>query len=73
MDRKLLNDREAAAYLGQAVQTLRNWRWTGKGPEFYKYPTGNIFYDVQDLEAFLADAKRRAAGQPVGLGHGGEK
>lgn len=63
MEKRLLNDRQAAEYLGLRPQTLRNYRWTGKdGPRYFKYPTGAIFYDVADLEAFLADAKRRAEG-----------
>jgi hypothetical protein len=29
----LLTTEEAAAYLGLAPQTLRNWRWQGIAPE----------------------------------------
>jgi hypothetical protein len=50
-----LNDVEASAFLGVAVQTLRNWRHTGKGPVYYKLsegPRGPIRYDVPDLRAY---------------------
>lgn len=32
----LVDEREAAAILSASVQTLRNWRWKGKAPEFAK-------------------------------------
>lgn len=50
-----LNDREAAKYLGVAVQTLRNWRHVGKGPAYYKLtpgPRGRVIYEVSDLVDF---------------------
>lgn len=50
-----LNDQDAAIYLGVAVQTLRNWRYVGKGPAYYKLtpgPRGRVIYEVADLEAY---------------------
>ena len=50
-----LNDREAAEYLGVAVQTLRNWRHLRKGPAYLKLspgPRGRIGYLVKDLNEY---------------------
>ena len=50
-----LNDREAAAYLGVGVQTLRNWRHLGRGPEYLKLapgPRGRVVYEISGLERF---------------------
>jgi hypothetical protein len=50
-----MNDREAASYLGVAVQTLRNWRGSCKGPAYHKLspgPRGRIIYLVEDLDSY---------------------
>jgi hypothetical protein len=50
-----LNDREAAKYLGIAVQTLRNWRHLRKGPAYLKLspgPRGRIGYLIKDLNEY---------------------
>ena len=36
---KLLTDVEAAEHLGLKVQTLRNWRGIGQGPNFIQLGT----------------------------------
>jgi predicted site-specific integrase-resolvase len=46
------NDKEAAKLLGLAVQTLRNWRFLGKGPAYVKLGR-RITYRLQDLETYL--------------------
>lgn len=43
---------EAAAYLGQRVKTLSNWRSKGTGPRFAKRG-GTIRYRKSDLDAWL--------------------
>lgn len=50
-----LDDREAASFLGVAVQTMRNWRHVGKGPVYHKMsdgPRGPIRYLIEDLIVF---------------------
>jgi hypothetical protein len=50
----LVNEREAAAILSVRVQTLRNWRWTRKGPPYRKIGQRMVRYDRRDLDAFIA-------------------
>lgn len=50
--RCLVDQREAARYLGVKVHTLENWRYLGKGPRFYR--VGQLVkYDQADLDAWL--------------------
>ena len=58
---ELLNEREAAALLKVAAQTLRNWRSRGRGPRYIRLGVGertSIRYDRAELETFI-DAGRR--------------
>jgi predicted DNA-binding transcriptional regulator AlpA len=66
----LLNDKEAAAWLGMSPSTLRSWRCRGIGPAYIKFGSGKkaaVRYDQQDLEQYIAqgrhvsDASVRAA------------
>jgi hypothetical protein len=50
----LVTEREAAAILGCAIQTLRNWRWRGTGPRTRKVGARLVRYDRRDLAAFIA-------------------
>lgn len=50
-----LNDKDAASFLGVAVQTLRNWRCSSRGPAYLKLspgPRGRVGYLVEDLQAY---------------------
>ena len=54
------NEIQAAAYLGVAVQTLRNWRHLRKGPPYVKLspgPRGRIVYLVEDLQNYLEQCR----------------
>jgi hypothetical protein len=53
----LLDETNAARILGLSVKTLRRWRWAGKGPAFLKIG-GAVRYDRDDLEGFIASARR---------------
>lgn len=58
---ELLNEREAAAILKVAPQTLRTWRSRGRGPRYLRLGGGDrasIRYDRAELETFI-DAGRR--------------
>ena len=48
----LIDENEAAAILGVAVRTLRNWRPLGKGPTYRKIGARLVRYHRADLEAF---------------------
>lgn len=49
----LVDEREAAAILGCAVQTLRNWRWRGTGPKVRRCGLRMVRYLRADLAAFI--------------------
>lgn len=49
----LVTETEAAAILGCAVQSLRNWRWSGGGPRFRKIGKRLVRYHCADLAAFV--------------------
>ena len=50
----LMNEHQAAALLGVAVKTLRNWRCRGDGPKFVKLGGGRMVrYRESDLTAFI--------------------
>ncbi len=51
---QLVDEREAAAILSVAVNTLRNWRWKGgEGPRWRKIGPRCVRYAVADLHAFI--------------------
>jgi predicted site-specific integrase-resolvase len=47
-----LNDRQAAKFLGVALQTLRNWRSIPKGPAFVKIGK-RVIYTEADLLDYM--------------------
>jgi hypothetical protein len=51
-----LDTKNASAYLGLSEKTLAMMRCHGTGPRFIK--RGRIFYYQEDLDAWLAQAKR---------------
>ena len=54
----LMNEREAADYLGLSAKTLQSWRWRHEGPRWLK--VGRLVkYKPADLEAYL---EKRYAG-----------
>ena len=54
--KRLFDPEEASAYLQIAKQTLARWRCYGLGPCFVRIG-GKIFYDLADLDAFIAANK----------------
>jgi hypothetical protein len=52
----LLDERHAAAFLGIAPRTLRNWRPQRRGPRYVKLGS-LIRYELTDLLAFVAARK----------------
>ena len=46
---RLMTDIEASQFLGLKPQTLRNWRYEGKGPKYLKFGNKSVRYRVNDL------------------------
>jgi predicted DNA-binding transcriptional regulator AlpA len=57
--RAMLLTRDAAAYIGLAQQTLAKMRWSGDSPPYFKVGR-QVVYDRADLDAWLAERKRRS-------------
>jgi hypothetical protein len=64
--KNVLNDVEAARYLGLAPQSLRNLRHYGRGPAYHKLGS-RVVYKLSDLDKYLAerriDPERRGAAE----------
>ena len=48
----LISEKEAARFLGLAIQTLRNWRHLRRGPVYHALGRRRL-YKLTDLEAYL--------------------
>jgi predicted DNA-binding transcriptional regulator AlpA len=66
MDDRILNTREAAAYMGLAVPTLNKLRVYGGGPKFLKLLRA-VRYRQTDLDDWLADRVRGSTSECKGL------
>jgi Helix-turn-helix domain len=60
-----LTPREVSERYGEQVttRTLSNWRWAGKGPEFFKIG-GKILYKLSDLERWENSRKASITSKP---------
>ncbi len=56
---RLINEHEAAAFIGHSVRTLQKWRVTGGGPQFVKVSKRSIRYRRRDLIVWI-EARLRA-------------
>lgn len=63
--KRLLIAKDAAFYIGLAPQTLAKMRVTGDSPPFYKVGR-QVLYDRADLDAWLADRRRRSTSDAGG-------
>lgn len=57
----LLNETEAAEFLGVKRATMSNWRWRGIGPRFVKIGQKLVRYRRADLLTFVDSGGERAA------------
>ena len=55
--------KQAADYIGSTKSTLEKKRLTGDGPPFIKIGR-TVVYDVADLDAYLAENRRRSTSDP---------
>lgn len=46
---RLINEKEAAEFLGYTVRALQNWRIRGGGPKFVKVSARSVRYRFRDL------------------------
>lgn len=49
---ELWSDKQLAAYFGMSDETLRHWRYEGRGPRYLKVGK-RVRYRVSDVEAWL--------------------
>lgn len=52
---QLINEREAAAYLGYTIRALQNWRLRGGGPKFVRVSKRSIRYRRCDLIIWIEE------------------
>lgn len=52
----LLSRKEAAAYLGKHVTTIRDWKIQGRGPAYYKIGR-HVMYSREDLDEYIASCR----------------
>lgn len=63
---RLINETEAADFLGYTVRALQNWRVRGGGPEFVKVSKRSIRYRRRDLIAW-SESKLRSSTSDTGF------
>ena len=49
----LLNEKQAAEFLGLKPRTLQAWRWSGGGPKYVRLSARAVRYRQSDLDAFV--------------------
>ena len=59
-----LTTAEVADLLRTPAETVRFWRHVGTGPRSFKMGR-RVLYAREDVEAFIADARKIAAGHPA--------
>ena len=62
---RLINEHEAADYLGYSVRALQNWRVRGGGPRFVKVSARSIRYRRRDLRAWVEARLQSNTSEPA--------
>ncbi len=60
---RLVDERQAAAFLGYTVRALQNWRIRGGGPRFVKVSSRSIRYRRRDLLAWIEEHLRSSTSE----------
>lgn len=55
----LINETQAAEYLGYTIRALQNWRLRGGGPQFIKVSARSIRYRRCDLNEWIESHVRQ--------------
>lgn len=50
---RMIDEKEAALYIGYTVRALQNWRLRGGGPKFVKVSARSIRYRRSDLNMWI--------------------
>lgn len=61
---RLIDEREAAAFLGFTVRCLQGWRHRGGGPRYIKINARNVRYRRGDLRQFVEKRLRTSTSDP---------
>ena len=61
---RLINEQEAATFLGYSVRALQNWRLRGGGPVFVKVSARSVRYRMSDLTAWVEVRLRVSTSDP---------
>ena len=73
MAERLLNDKEAAAWLQVSTQTLANMRCRGEGPAYVKVGGKLVRYLLEDLEEFARGHRITPPGERAARMAGAER
>ncbi len=57
---QLLNEKQAAAFLGYTPRAMQKWRCVGSGPQFVRVSQCSIRYRLKDLTAWI-DSRLRTS------------
>ena len=60
----LVNENVIAEESGLSVKTLRQWRFAGSGPPYYKLGRA-VRYDPEEFKAWYATRKRLSTSEPI--------
>lgn len=60
--RRLITTAEVHARTGIPVETLRYWRWAGRGPKSFRLGR-RVVYDLDDLDSWLDEQRAAGAAQ----------
>ena len=60
---RLIDEREAAAFVGYTIRALQNWRVRGGGPRFVKISSRSIRYRRRDLIEWIESHLRSNTSQ----------
>jgi predicted DNA-binding transcriptional regulator AlpA len=63
---RLINENEAAQFLGYTVRALQNWRVRGGGPRFVRVSSRSIRYRRRDLIEWAEQRLLSSTSQAVG-------
>ncbi len=55
---RLINETEAASFLGYSIRALQNWRVRGGGPRFVKVSSRSIRYRRRELNDWIEERLR---------------
>lgn len=60
---RLIDEREAAEYLGYSVRALQNWRVRGGGPDFVKPSSRSVRYSRRALLEWIQRRTRSSTSE----------